>query len=69
MSTITNLSQDVTQYYITNKRKCENTKKYTIMNNTEGAYELQKKNSRDEQGGWKDRAPNGQLLIHDATAA
>ena len=39
------------------------------MKCTEGAQELQKKNSRDEQGAWKDRALDGQLLIHDATAA
>jgi len=31
--------------------------------------ELQKENSKDEQRAWKDRAPNGQLLIHDITAA
>ena len=32
-------------------------------------HELQIKNSRDEQGAWKDRALDGQLLIHDATTA
>ena len=55
MSTITKLSQDVTQYYknITSPigANCENIKRYTIMNNTKDAHELQKKNSRDEQGG------------------
>ena len=54
MSTITKLSQDVTQYYkkyyITDKCKYENTKRYTIMNNTKDAHELQKENSRDKQG-------------------
>jgi len=39
------------EYYITNRRKCENTKRYTMMNNAKHAHELQKKNSRDEQGG------------------
>ena len=38
------------------------------MNSTKGAYELQKENSRDEQGAWNDRARDSQLLIHDATA-
>jgi len=38
------------------------------MNNTKYAHELQKKNSRHEQGVWKDKAFNGQLLIHDTTA-
>ena len=33
-------------YYITDRRKCENTKRYTIMNSIKGAHELQKKNSR-----------------------
>ena len=28
------------------------------MNNTKGAHELQKENSRDEQGVWKDKAPD-----------
>jgi len=27
-------------YYITDKRKCENTKGYTSMNNTNGAHEF-----------------------------
>jgi len=27
-------------YYITDRRKCENTKRYTIMNRTKGAHEL-----------------------------
>ena len=30
-------------------------KGYTSMNSTKNAHELQKKNSRDEQGAWKDR--------------
>jgi len=38
-------------YYIIDKRKCENTKSYEIMNNTKDALELQKENSGDEQGG------------------
>ena len=39
------------------------------MNSTKSAYELQKKNPRDKQGSQKNRAPNGQLLIQDATVA
>ena len=37
------------------------------MNSTKDAQELQKKNSSNEQGAWKDRALDGQLLIHDIT--
>ena len=51
MSTIIKLSQDVTQYYITDRRDCENTKRRTIMNSTKDAHELQKENSGYEQGG------------------
>ena len=46
MSTITKLSQDVTQYYeyyITDRRKCENTKRYTSMNSIKDAHKLQKR--------------------------
>ena len=39
------------EYYITERRKCENTKRYTIMNCTKSAHELQKENSRAELGG------------------
>ena len=38
------------KYYITDRRKCENTKRYTSMNSTKGVHELQKKNPRGEQG-------------------
>jgi len=44
------------EYYITNRRKGENTKGYISMNSTKDAHEVQKENSRDEQGAWKDRA-------------
>ena len=40
------------EYYITDRRKCENTRRYIMMNSTKC---VQKKNSRDEQGAWKDR--------------
>jgi len=39
------------------------------MNSTNDARELQEENLRGEQGSWKDRTPDGQLLIHNATAA
>ena len=39
------------EYYITDRRNCEDTKRHTNMNSTKGAHELQKKNTRDEQGG------------------
>ena len=29
------------EYYITDMRKCEDTKRYTIMNSTKDAHELQ----------------------------
>ena len=62
----------MTQYYknITSfdRRKCENTKRYTSMNSTKGAYESQKKNSRGEQGGRKERTQDGLPMIHAFTA-
>ena len=71
MSTVTKLSQDVTQYYnnITSPiwRKCENTKRYT-KNGTKGAHESQRENSREEQETLEDRALDGLPMIH-ATAA
>jgi len=39
------------EYYIIDRRKCENTKRYTIMNSTKDAHQLHKENSRDKQGG------------------
>ena len=46
---ITECDTILQEYYITDRRKCENTKIYTIMNNIKGAHELQKENSRAEQ--------------------
>jgi len=37
------------------------------MNNTKGAHELQKGNSRAEQGAWKKRISDGLPLIYYAT--
>jgi len=39
------------------------------MNSTKSAHELEKNNSRDEQGAWKDRAPDWSANDHDVTAA
>jgi len=39
MSTIIKLSQDVIEYYITDRHKCVNTKRYTNMNSTKDAHE------------------------------
>ena len=39
------------------------------MNSTKDAHELQKENSRDEQGARKNRLQTGQPLVHDAIAA
>ena len=38
------------------------------MNGTKEAHELQKGKSKAEQGGLKEKTPDGQLLIHYATA-
>jgi len=38
------------EYYITDRRKCENIKGYASMNSTKGADELHKENSRDAHG-------------------
>ena len=65
---ITGCDTILQEYYITGRHNCENTKRYTSMNNTKGAHELQKGNSRDGQGTWRDRASNGLSMIH-ATAA
>jgi len=37
---ITGCDTILQEYYITDKRKCENTKRYIIMNNTKYAHEL-----------------------------
>ena len=42
-------------------------KRYTILNSTKYAHELQKKNSRDEQGAWEDRALDGLPMIQAST--
>jgi len=54
MSIITKLSQHDTilqEYYITDRRKCENPRRYTNMSNTKEAHELQKENLRDDHRG------------------
>jgi len=40
MSTIIKLSPDGTQYYIIDRRNCENTMRYTHMYSTKGAHEF-----------------------------
>ena len=61
---ITRCDTILKEYYITDRCICENTKRYTSMNSIKGAHELQKENSRDEQGAWKDRALHGLSMIH-----
>ena len=56
------------EYYMTDRHKCENTKRHTIMSSTKDAYEMQKKNTGDERGGWNDRAPDGLPKIHASSA-
>ena len=56
------------EYYIINRRKCENTKRNTIMNNTKALTSYKKTRDMSKEA-WKDRAPDGQLQILVATAA
>ena len=61
---ITGCDTILQEYYITNRCKCENIKRYTIINCTKGTHESQKENSIAEQGAWKDRASDGLSMIH-----
>jgi len=65
---VTGCDKILQEYYITDRRKCENTKRCTIMNSTKDAHELQKGNSGDEQGAWKDGAPDSLLKIRASSA-
>ena len=65
---ITRCDTILQEYYITDGRKCENTKRYIRMNSTKGAHELHKENSRDEQGALRDRSSDGLLMIHASAA-
>ena len=38
------------EYYIIDRHKCENIKRYTIMNSTKDAHELQKKTQETSRG-------------------
>jgi len=46
---ITGCDTILQEYYITDGRKFDSTKRYTSMYSTKGAHELQKENSKDEQ--------------------
>ena len=50
---ITRCDKILQEYYITDRHKCENTKRYTSKNRIKGAHKLQRENSRDEQGAWR----------------
>ena len=65
---ITGCGTILQEYYIADRRKCENTKRYTIMNSTKDAHESQKENSRAQQGAWKERTMAGLLMIHASDA-
>jgi len=65
---ITRCDTILQEYYITDRRNCENTKRYISMNITNDAHELQQENLRDAQGAWKDRASDGLLEIHASDA-
>jgi len=47
---ITRCDTILQKYYITDRRKCEHTKRCTSVNSTNGAHELQQENSRVKQG-------------------
>ena len=47
---ITRYDTILQEYYITDRLNCENIKRYTNMNSTNGTHELQQENSRVEQG-------------------
>ena len=47
---ITGCDTILQEYYITGRRNCENTNRYIIINNTKGAHQSQKGNSRAEPG-------------------
>ena len=66
---ITGCDTILQEYYITDRPNCEYKRDIQLWIVKNDAHELQKENSRDEQGVWKDRALDGQLLIHDTTAA
>jgi len=72
MNTITNLSQGVTQYYKNITSLIGGIMRIQgdiqVLIEQRSLTSLQKENSRDAQGAWKDRALDGQLMIH-ATAA
>jgi len=57
------------EYYITNRRKCEDTKRNTIMNSTKSAHELHKENSRDKRGTPGRIGPHTDLLLIHKVAA
>ena len=61
---ITRCDTILQENYITDRPKCENTKRYTKRTVQKSAHELQKVNSRDEQGAWKDGASDGLPKIH-----
>ena len=44
--------------------KCDNIKRYTIMNSTKSIHKLAKKNSRDEQRAWKELTLDGLMMIY-----
>jgi len=65
---ITGCDTILQEYYITDRRKCENTRRYTSMNIIKGAHELQMENSRAEQGARKNRASDSLPMIHASAA-
>ena len=66
---ITGCDTKLQEYYMTDRHDCENTRRYTSMNSTQGAHEFKEgKNSRDAQGARKDRASDGQPMVHAIAA-
>ena len=56
------------EYYITDRRNYENTKRYTNMNSIKGAHEFTEGKLERCAGGWKDRVSDGQPMIYATSA-
>jgi len=61
---ITRCDTILQEYYITDRRKCENTKRCTSMNSTKDAHEFTEGKLERRTRAWKDRALDGLLGIH-----
>jgi len=51
-------------YYITDRHKCENTKKFTYMNSKKTLPSYKRKTREMSKRAWKDRALDGLPMVH-----